>query len=103
MHVDPIADNIFDAVGSDVTAKGLVETRPTTNDDWAKVKIGAVTLAEGSNLLKMPRPHCASGRQEQQRWSQRAGTVTRTDPGEGRPGQVPWNKHADELRDAGLR
>src|SRR5437667_11980027 len=53
--IDPIADNVFDAVGSDVTAKGIVETKPTTDEDWAKVKIGAVTLAEGTNLLKIPR------------------------------------------------
>ena len=53
--IDPIADNVFDAVGSDVTAKGIVETKPTTDEDWAKVRIGAVTLAEGTNLLKMPR------------------------------------------------
>ena len=53
--IDPIADNIFDAVGSDVTAKGIVETKPVTDDDWAKVRQGAVTLAESTNLLKMPR------------------------------------------------
>src|SRR3954462_6560664 len=49
--IDPIADNIFDAVGTDVTATGIVDTRPVTDDDWAKVRQGAVTLAEGTNLL----------------------------------------------------
>src|SRR5664279_3473798 len=53
--IDPIADNIFDAVGSDVTDKGIVETKPVTDQDWAKVRQGAVTLAEGTNLLKIPR------------------------------------------------
>ena len=53
--IDPIADNIFDAVRWDVTAKGIVETRPRTDEDWEKVKVGAVTLAEGIYLLKVPR------------------------------------------------
>ena len=53
--IDPISDNIFDAVGTDVTAKGVVETKPVSDDDWAKVRQGAVTLAEGTNLLKLPR------------------------------------------------
>src|SRR5262245_43102324 len=53
--IDPIADNVFDAVGVDVTAQGTVETKPVTDEDWAKVRQGAVTLAEGTNLLKIPR------------------------------------------------
>jgi cytochrome c556 len=53
--IDPLSDNVFDAVGSDVTEKGIVDTKPTTDEDWAKIKQGAVALAEGTNLLKMPR------------------------------------------------
>jgi cytochrome c556 len=53
--VDPIADNIFDAVATDISSKGVVETKPTSDEDWAKVRIGAVTLAESVNLLKIPR------------------------------------------------
>jgi len=49
--IDPIADNIFDAVGTDVTAKGVVETSPKTDEDWAKVRQGAVTLAEGGGQV----------------------------------------------------
>ena len=53
--IDPLADNIFDAVWWDTTAKGVVEHRPTTDEDWDKIKTGAVTLAEGIFLLKVPR------------------------------------------------
>jgi hypothetical protein len=53
--VDPLSDNIFDAVGSDVTPKGIVETKPTTDEDWAKIRQGAIVLAESANLLKIPR------------------------------------------------
>jgi hypothetical protein len=59
--IDPIADNIFDAVWWDNTAKGVVEHRPTTDEDWQKVKVGAVTIAEGMELLKVPRPWTPPG------------------------------------------
>src|SRR5206468_4517220 len=48
--IDPIADNIFDAVWWDNTAQGVVEHRPTSEEDWQKVKVGAVTIAEGVEL-----------------------------------------------------
>lgn len=54
---DPIADHIFNAVGSESTDKGVVDIKPTTDEDWAKVMSAAVTIAEGTNLLKIhPRP-----------------------------------------------
>ena len=59
--IDPLADNIFDAVTWDITKKGIVETKPKTEEDWEKVKIGAVTLAEAIYLLKVPRPFAPEG------------------------------------------
>jgi hypothetical protein len=59
--IDPISDNIFDAVWWDNTAKGVVEHKPTTDEDWEKVKVGAVTIAEGIELLKVPRPWTPPG------------------------------------------
>jgi hypothetical protein len=59
--IDPVADNIFDAVWWDVTSKGIVEHRPTTDEDWEKIKTGAVTLAEGIYLLKVPRQFAPPG------------------------------------------
>jgi hypothetical protein len=100
--IDPISDNIFDAVATDITAKGVVETKPTTDDDWAKVRIGAVTLAEGSNLLRIPRAVAPPG-------------DTNRSEGPNAPELSPdqvlakinqdwalWNKHVDELRDVAL-
>jgi hypothetical protein len=99
--LDPLADNIFDAVGTDVTEKGVVDHRPTTDEDWAKVMQGAVALAEGTNLLKI-HPRLA------------APADYKFDPkerGPGAPELAPadiqkkidadpalWDKHADELR-----
>ena len=59
--IDPLADNIFDAVRTDETAKGVVETKPTTDADWEKIRIGATTMAEGIYLLKVPRPFTPPG------------------------------------------
>jgi hypothetical protein len=59
--IDPISDNIFDAVWWDTTAKGVVEHKPTTDDDWEKVRIGAVTIIEGIELLKVPRLFAPAG------------------------------------------
>jgi hypothetical protein len=59
--LDPVADNIFNAVATVVTEKGTVETEPTTDEDWQKIRIGAVSLAEGAYLLKIPRPFTPPG------------------------------------------
>jgi hypothetical protein len=101
--IDPIADNVFDAVGTDVSTKGVVETTPVTDDDWAKVRQGAVTLAESSNLLKMPRRVAPPG--------DKARTVGSSAP-ELSPEEIEakiqqnrglWNSHADQLRDEALK
>src|SRR4051812_32114865 len=59
--IDPISDNIFDAVTYESTKKGVKEVVPKTDEDWEKVKIGAVTLAEAIYLLKLPRPFAPAG------------------------------------------
>ena len=59
--IDPLADNIFDAVTWDITKKGVVHVEPRTDEDWEKVKIGAVTLAEAIYLLKVPREMTPAG------------------------------------------
>jgi len=59
--IDPASDYVFDAVGTVVTKKGLVETEPRTREDWERIRIGAVTMAEGIYLLKIPRPFAPPG------------------------------------------
>ena len=59
--LDPAADNIFDAVKIVYTTSGTIETSPKTEQDWEKIRIGAVTLAEGAYLLKVPRPFAPPG------------------------------------------
>jgi hypothetical protein len=59
--IDPLADNIFNSVGSSLTKNGLTEFEPRTEEDWEKIKVGAVTIAEGIYLLKVPRPFTPPG------------------------------------------
>src|SRR5262249_56875340 len=59
--IDPVADNIFTAVGTTVTKKGVVDIEPRTEADWEKIRIGAISLAEGAYLLKIRRPFTPPG------------------------------------------
>jgi len=54
--LDPAADYIFDAVKVEFTKTGTIERSPKTDEDWDKIRIGAVTIDEGMYLLKIPRP-----------------------------------------------
>jgi hypothetical protein len=59
--IDPVADNIFDAVGTRVTKQGTVDIEPKTEEDWDKIRVGAISLAEGASLLKVRRPFTPPG------------------------------------------
>jgi len=59
--IDPVADNLFNAVGTTVTKQGMVDVEPKTEEDWDKVRTGAVSLAEGAYLLKVRRPFTPPG------------------------------------------
>jgi hypothetical protein len=52
--VDPAADVVWLSVTTIVDEKGLVETVPKTDEEWKRVRHGAIALAESANLLKMP-------------------------------------------------
>ena len=49
--IDPAADAIWDAVVTEATASGIIETRPESQDDWLNLRQHALTLAEATNLL----------------------------------------------------
>ena len=57
--IDTNADVVWLSVTTVASDKGLVETRPTTDAEWARVRQGAVTLAEAANLLMIPGRHVA--------------------------------------------
>jgi len=59
--IDPASDYVFDAVKIVSTRQGTEERTPKTDEDWNRIRIGAVTLAEGVYLLKIPRPFAPEG------------------------------------------
>ena len=100
--IDPASDYVFDAVKTVVTKKGVVETAPKTDEDWEKIRIGAVTLAEGVYLLKIPRPFAPPGDEN---------NSTGRDSTELSPAQIKakleadpvlWNAKIEALRNVGL-
>jgi hypothetical protein len=52
--VDPSADVVWLSVTMVTDEKGLVETMPQSDEEWLKVRHGAVTLMEAANLLMIP-------------------------------------------------
>jgi hypothetical protein len=100
--IDPVADNIFDAVSVTVTKRGVVEVEPKTEEDWDKIATGAVSLAEGAYLLKIRRPFTPPGDEN---------NSTGPDPVELSPAQitakverdpVEWNARIEALRNVAL-
>jgi hypothetical protein len=100
--LDPLADNIFDAVSTVVTKDGTVEKVPKTDEDWEKIRIGAVTLAEGAYLLKIPRPFAPPGDENNSTGPDavelppdKIAAKVKADP-------VEWNARIEALRNVGL-
>jgi hypothetical protein len=98
--VDPAADVLFDSVVTTVTAAGVVETRPTTEEDWLKVQRAALLLAEATNLLKIPRQVAPAGDQTPEGGPELppAQMQARVDGD-----RTQWNKYADGLREVAVR
>jgi hypothetical protein len=57
--VDPAADVVWLSVTTVQSAQGTKETAPTNEDEWKKVRQGAIQLTEAANLLMMPGRHVA--------------------------------------------
>ena len=100
--LDPAADNIFDAVKSVSTLSGTVEKAPKTEEDWEKIRIGAVTLAEGIYLLKIPRPFTPPGDEN----NSRGPDATELSPAQIKAkleaDPVLWNAKIEALRNVSL-
>jgi hypothetical protein len=52
--IDTAADDVWLSVSTVSTATGTVETAPKNDEDWNKIRRGAITLAEAANLLMIP-------------------------------------------------
>jgi len=52
--VDPSADYIWESIGTEVSAAGIVDHRPQNDEEWKEERRRAVLLVEAANLLMMP-------------------------------------------------
>ena len=104
MHVlvEANADKIFDAVAIDVTAAGIREKKPETDEEWDELEHAALALAEAVNLIKMPdRPMARKGEMNvdpegpELPPAEIAARVKRT--------PTQWNRYANELQDAAVQ
>src|SRR5580765_8497037 len=100
--IDPIADNVFESVKIVVTAAGTQEIQPRTQEDWDRVQMGGVALAEAAQLLKIPRPFAPAGDEN---------NSTGPDASELSPAQITaklekdpvlWNAKVQALRNVGM-
>jgi hypothetical protein len=57
--VMPSADKLWGSVATTVSAKGVEEIVPKTDEDWETVRNYAVTIVEATNLLLIPGRHVA--------------------------------------------
>jgi hypothetical protein len=62
--VDPSADVLWESVATIVSAAGIEERQPRTDDDWKNVHRHAVILVEATNLLKMEGRHVAKSKEK---------------------------------------
>src|SRR5688572_9209464 len=58
--VDPSADVVWLSVTTVQSSAGTVDTAPKNDEEWKKVRQGAIALTEASNLLMMPGRHVAA-------------------------------------------
>ena len=52
--IDKQADTLWNSVATIVSREGIEERQPRTDEEWLAVRNAAVTIAEASNLLRMP-------------------------------------------------
>jgi hypothetical protein len=53
-QIDPSADYIWQSIGTEVSAAGIIDKRPQNTDEWKEERRKAVLLVEAANLLIMP-------------------------------------------------
>jgi hypothetical protein len=100
--IDPIADNVFDAVSIVGTEKGVVEKVPTTDADWEKIRVGGVSIAEGAYLLKVQRPFTPPGEDNSATGPDAAVLSAAQMRAKVEADPVMWNAKIEALRNVGL-
>jgi hypothetical protein len=104
MHdmIDPLSDNIFDSVYIIVNKKGRIEKSPKTDEDWDKIRIGGVSMAEGAYLLKVRRPFTPPGVENNSSGPDAVELSSADITAKVEKDPVEWNARIEALRNVGL-
>jgi len=100
--LDPASDYIFDSVKIVMTRERTVETVPKTDEDWERIRIGAVTIAEGAYLLKIPRPFAPPGDENNSKGPDAPELSPAQIKAKLEADPVLWNAKVEALRNVGL-
>ena len=101
--IDPAADYIFDSVSTVIDPKGnVIEKAPKTEEDWEKLRIGAVTIAEGAYLLKVPRRITPPGDENNSAGPDATELTPAQIEAKITKDPVEWNARIEALRNVGL-
>jgi hypothetical protein len=101
--IDPVADNLFDAVGSTVTKHGTVDVMPKTEEDWDRVRYGAISLAEGAYLLKIKRPFTPPGDENNSQGPEAVELSPAQITAKVEHDPVEWNARIEALRNVAMQ
>jgi hypothetical protein len=101
--IDPASDYIFDSVKTFVQPNGkIVEVEPKSDEDWEKLRVGAVTLAEGIYLLKVERPFAPAGDMNNSVGPDATELSPEQIVAKVKGDPVEWNARIEALRNVGL-
>jgi len=95
----PNADLLWGSVATTVTAKGVEETVPKTEEDWERVRNYAVTLAEATNLLLIPGRRVAEAGKKK---ADAAELSPEEIEGKIKADQAMWVSHVAKLHDVAM-
>ncbi len=100
--IDPIADNVFEAVSIVVNKRGRVEKVPKTQEDWDRIRVGGVALAESAYLLKVRRPFTPPGDLNNSTGPDAVELPPDAITAKVEKDPVEWNARIEALRNVGL-
>lgn len=100
--IDPIADNVFDAVSVIVTKRGEQEKTPRSDEDWQRIQTGAVGIAEGAALLRIRRPFAPAGDLNNSVGPDAVELAPAQITAKVEKDPVEWNARVEALRNVGL-
>jgi hypothetical protein len=102
--IDPASDYIFDSVKTIIRPDGkVIEVVPKTDEDWEKLRVGAVTLAEGVYLLKVQRPFAPAGDVNNSVGPDATELAPEQIAAKVSKDPVEWNARIETLRNVGLQ